>query len=75
MSTKTVPARIPASSSKRLPLVASVRSTKSAIGEIAKVSRLQTPNPQPKNGGPGFDAEGFLARTGLGKKKVESKKK
>ena len=75
MSTRTVPARIPASSGKRLPLVASVRSAKSATGEIARVSRPQAPKPQPKNGDPGFDAEGFLARTGLGKKNVQSEKK
>jgi CRP/FNR family cyclic AMP-dependent transcriptional regulator len=74
MSSRALPVRIPASSGKRLSLVDSVRSAKSATGETAKVSRPQAPKPQPKNGDLGFDAEGFLARTGLGKKNVSLKK-
>jgi len=49
-----------------------VRSLEPATGEIAKPSRLQTP--QPINGDTVFDPETFLARAGLGRKIPSLKK-
>ena len=74
MNSRGIQARNQDFPAKRLPFVNSVRSAKPATGEIAKLSRFQTPKPQPKNGDTAFDPEGFLARTGLGKKIVRLKK-
>jgi CRP-like cAMP-binding protein len=67
MRARGIPTRSQGRPAKPVPLVDSVRSAKLATGEIAKPSRLQTPKPQPINGGTVFDPEAFLARTGLGR--------
>ena len=67
MNSRSTQARNQDPSAKRVSFVNSVRSAKPATGEMAELSRFQTPKPQPKNGDATFDPEGFLARTGLGK--------
>jgi CRP/FNR family transcriptional regulator, cyclic AMP receptor protein len=74
MSARAMPARAQGRPAKLVPSFESVRSAKSAIGEIAKPSRLQTPKPQPKNGNTVFDPKTFLARAGLGRKILNLKK-
>ena len=74
MNSRGIPARSQDPPAKRVPSVDSVRSAKSLTGKIAKPFRLQTPEPQPKNGDTAFDPEGFLVRSGLGKKVLSLKK-
>lgn len=74
MSVRGTPARSQDLQVKGVSLIAAVRFAKSAEDEIAKPSRLQTPKPQPKNGDTAFDPEGFLVRSGLGKKVLSLKK-
>ncbi|MGA3055483.1 MAG: Crp/Fnr family transcriptional regulator [Candidatus Korobacteraceae bacterium] len=71
MSARGIPTRRQGRSAER---VDAVRSAKLATGEVAKPSRLQTPTPQPSNGGTVFDPEAFLARAGLGRKILNLKK-
>src|SRR5208283_4852798 len=59
---------------KQAPSVSSLLSAKPAKGKIAKPSRLQMSQLQPKNGGTVFDAKTFLARAGLGRTIVPLKK-
>ena len=73
MNSRGIQARNQAPPAQRMPCVNSVRSTKPATG-LTKLSRLRTAKSQPRNGGVGFDAEGFLARAGLGKKILSLKK-
>ncbi len=74
MSTRGIPTRSQGRPAKPAPSVDSVRSAKPATGEMAKLSRLQTRKPQPKNGNTVFDPEAFLARAGLGRKILNLKK-
>ena len=74
MSARSIPAHSQGLPGNRVPAVASVRSAKPGTDEIAKPSRLQTPKPQPKNGGAVFDAEAFLVRAGLGRKILRLKR-
>ncbi len=74
MSTHGIAARSQDLQVKRASLVAGVRSTKSAKDEIARPSRRQTPKLKPKNGDAIFDAEAFLARSGLSRKSLILKK-
>ncbi len=74
MSVRGTPARSQDLQVKGFSLIAAVRSAKSAKDEIAKPSRLQTHQQQPKNGDTVFDPEGFLVRSGLGKKVLSLKK-
>ena len=74
MSRSGPPIRRPSDPSKQVLLVDSVRSAKSATGEISQPSHLQTPKPRPKNGDTVFDPESFLARAGVGKQILSLKK-
>ena len=60
--------------SKRIPSANSVRSAKSTIGEISKLSGRLTPKSQPRNGNTAFDPEAFLARAGFGRQVLNLKK-
>jgi len=71
MSAGSIPIRSPGRPAERVPLV---RSAEPATGKIARLSRLQTPKPQPKNGAKVFEPEAFLARAGLGRKILNLKK-
>jgi CRP-like cAMP-binding protein len=74
MSARGITTRSQGHPAKPAPSVGSVRSAKPATGEIVKPSRLQTPKPQPKNGGTVFDPVTFLAKAGLGKQALNLKK-
>jgi len=74
MSIGAIPTRSRGRPAKRIPSANSVRSAKPATGEISKLSRLQTPRPQPKTGDTVFDPETFLARAGLGRQVFNLKK-
>ena len=74
MSAWGIPIRSQGRPAEPVPSVDSVRSAKPATGKIAKPPRLQTPKPQPKNGGTVFDPETLLARTALGRKILNLKK-
>ena len=74
MSTRSVPRHKQGRPAERVSSVDSVRFAKPATGGRAKLSRLQTPKPQPKNGDTVFDPETFLARAGLGRQVLSLKK-
>jgi CRP/FNR family transcriptional regulator, cyclic AMP receptor protein len=74
MNSRGIPARSQRFPAKRVPFVDFARSAESVTDEVAKPSRLETLKPQPRSGDTAFDPEGFLARTGLGKKVVRLKK-
>jgi CRP-like cAMP-binding protein len=74
MNARGIPIRRPRDPTERVPLVDSVRSAKSATGEISKPSRLRTPKPRPKNGDTVFDPEAFLTQTGVGRTVLSLKK-
>jgi CRP/FNR family transcriptional regulator, cyclic AMP receptor protein len=74
MNTRGIPSRSPDRPVKRVPAVDRVRAANAAVGEVAKPSRLQAHRRQPSNGNAVFDAEAFLARTGLSRKSLSLKK-
>ena len=74
MSADAIPARSQGRPAKPIPSANSLRSAKSASGEISKPSRLKTAKPQPKNGATAFDPEAFLAKAGVGKQVLHLEK-
>jgi len=74
MNARETPIRGRRISSKNLPSAVSTRSAQPAEAGIGVRSRLQTTTPQPTNGDTVFDAQTFLARSGLGKKLLSLKK-
>ncbi len=74
MSAGASPTRNQGRPSKRIPSANSVRSAKSTIGEISKLSGRLTPKSQPRNGNTAFDPEAFLARAGFGRQVLNLKK-
>jgi CRP-like cAMP-binding protein len=74
MNARESPIRGRRISSKNLPSAVSTRSAQLAEAGIGVRSRLQTTTPQPTNGDTVFDAQTFLARSGLGKSLLSLKK-
>src|ERR1700691_903878 len=74
MSADAIPARSQGRPAKPIPSAISLRSAKSASGEVSKPSRLKTVKPQPKHGATAFDPEAFLAKAGVGKQVLHLKK-
>jgi CRP/FNR family transcriptional regulator, cyclic AMP receptor protein len=74
MSADAIPTRSQGRPAKRIPSANSVRSAKSATGEISKSPPLQSAKLRSRNGGTVFDPETFLARAGFGRHILNLKK-